>query len=203
MAQADVLTLDQERLFTGSLYGKRILAELDAISRELAERNREISALLITEEQALTEKRQTLDAETFRPLADAFDTKVIRLREEQDARIVALQRRRDQERREFTQRVLPVLSDLAIETGAVAILDERAVILSADRIDITDRAITRVNELLGDGGDLSRSGDAVPLEETEEAAPQAPASLAPETFQDDPDAAPGSPMPAIETPTEP
>lgn len=154
MLPAQVLTLDQDRLFSESLYGQRVLREVEQVSSELAERNRAISAELTAEEQALTEQRKTLSPEEFRPLADAFDAKVIRLREEQDERIRDLQRRRDLERRAFMQRVIPVLSDLVREAGAVAILDERAVILSADQIDATDSAIARVNSLLGDGGTL-------------------------------------------------
>jgi Skp family chaperone for outer membrane proteins len=191
MAPAQILILDQERLFSDSRYGLRVQAELEKISNDLAERNRWISAELRAEEQELTERRGTLSPEEFRPLADAFDTKVVRLREEQDARIRELQRRRDQERRLFTQRALPVLSNLAGEAGAVAILDERAVILSADRIDITDQAIQRVDELLGDGGNLAapEAGDGLP-----------PVDRAPEP--EAVDQQPGSPAPGVAAPLD-
>ncbi|SFC56312.1 OmpH family outer membrane protein [Tropicimonas isoalkanivorans] len=191
MAAAQILILDQERLFSDSKYGLRVQAELEKISNDLAERNQLISAELRAEEQELTERRSSLSPEEFRPLADAFDTKVVRLREEQDARIRELQRRRDQERRVFTQRVLPVLSNLAGEAGAVAILDERAVILSADRIDVTDQAIQRVDELLGDGGEL--------------AAPEPGEDLPPADNAPDPEAVdqlPGSPSPGVVVPLD-
>ncbi|MFD0978567.1 OmpH family outer membrane protein [Tropicimonas aquimaris] len=166
--ETPVLTLDQDRLFSDTLYGKRVLAELEQVSSELAELNREISAQLTAEEQRLTEQRQTMSPEQFRPLADAFDAKVVQLRDEQDARIRDLQRRRELERRVFMQRVIPVLSELVREVGAVAILDERAVILSADQIDVTESAIARIDSLVGDGGDLAPVSDgtgAVPAEE--------------------------------------
>ncbi len=152
--QVPVLTLNQDRLYSETLFGKRLQAEFDEASRELAERNRLLTAELTEEERALTEARKGLSAEDFRPLADAFDVKVTKMREDQDARILALQRRRDLQRRAFTGRILPILSELVRDSGAVAILDDRAVILSSDLIDVTDRAITRIDAILGHGGGL-------------------------------------------------
>lgn len=150
---AQVLTLDQDRLFAETLMGQRLQGELDRSSQALAERNRQVSQSLRDEEQALTEQRKTLPTDEFRALADAFDKKVVRLREEQDARIGELQRQQEDDRLSFQRRVLPILSEVIRDSGAVAILDNRAVILSADSIDVTDRAIERINEVLGDGAE--------------------------------------------------
>ena len=159
-AAPQILTLDQERLFTETLYGKRLAAEIEQVTEELAQRNRDISADLAAEEKDLTERRKQLSAQDFRPLAEAFDQKVIRLREEQDAKIVALQRQRDQERRDFSARVMPILQQIVAEVGGLAILDQRAVILSAEQIDVTDRAIARIDELIGDGAQFGPATDA-------------------------------------------
>jgi Skp family chaperone for outer membrane proteins len=104
LPQSPVLTLDEERLFTGSAFGKRVLAELMAAERELAAENR-----------ALEEE------------------------------LVAAERQR------FFEAAVPVLGDLAREAGAVAILSRQAIILSFDRIDVTDAAIARLDATLGDG----------------------------------------------------
>ncbi|WP_116132033.1 OmpH family outer membrane protein [Tropicimonas sp. IMCC34043] len=146
-----ILTLDQERLFSETLYGKRLVSEVERVSEELAQRNRDVSAELAAEEKDLTEQRKQMTLQQFRPLADAFDEKVVRLRKEQDDKIVALQRQRDQERHAFSVRILPILRDIVAEVGGLAILDERAVILASDQIDITDRAIAQIDERLGDG----------------------------------------------------
>ena len=52
---APFLTLDQDRLFSESAFGKRVAAELDSRSQALATENREIEAELYAEEQALTD----------------------------------------------------------------------------------------------------------------------------------------------------
>ena len=154
-----VVTLDQDRLFVESLYGQRVAREIEEAGEELATENRRIEAELIAEERALTERRAELPPEEFRPLADAFDEKVTRLRQEQDAKARALQRRSEVERRAFLQQAIPVLSRLVAERGALVILDDRAVLLAAESIDITDEAIAEVDALLGDGADLDPPPD--------------------------------------------
>ncbi len=151
LQSSPVLTLDQERLFLASAYGARVMREIEAASRALAAENREIEAQLEAEEKDLTNRRATLTAAGFRPLADAFDAKVVDIRRVQDEKLATLNGRRDLERQVFYQAVAPVLGDLVREAGAVAILDARAVFLSADRIDITDEAIARIDQLLGAG----------------------------------------------------
>lgn len=158
----EVLTLDQERLFQGSGVSERVSAEIERLRQELAEENARIEAELIAEELALTEQRPTMDPEAFRELADAFDQKVQALRAEQDAKLVRLQQLRDEERQNFVRQITPVLTAIVRERGAVVVLDRRAVVLSADAIDITEEAIRRVNAAL----------DATPVPPALETAPE-------------------------------
>lgn len=140
-----VLTIDPERLFLGSRLGRRLTEELEAALRELAAENRSLEARLAAEERALTEQRATMSPEDFRPLAEAFDRKVEEFRRTQDAKSRALNRRREEDRQRFLEAALPVLAQLLAESGASVILDRRAVFLSFDDIDITDRAIERLD----------------------------------------------------------
>ena len=146
-----VLTLDQDRLFQASAFGQRVLREIDASAAALTAENREIEVLLATEEKNLTTRRAAMTAAEFRPLADAFDAKVVAIRAAQEEKLATLNSRRDLERQAFYRAAAPVLGDLVRDAGAVAILDARAVFLSADRIDVTDEAIVRVDQLLGAG----------------------------------------------------
>ena len=140
-----ILVIDQERLFSESRLGERISSQLEQRADELAAENRRIEAELIADELDLTERRAELPPQEFRALADAFDEKVQRLRAQQDAKEMELQERREEERQNFLNRIGPVVSALAQERGAVAILDRRAVFLAAGSIDVTDEAIERLN----------------------------------------------------------
>lgn len=154
-ASSVILIIDQDRLFTETNLGERALRELDDQARALAAENRRIEAELLAEERELTEQRPTLSPESFTELADAFDAKVQRLREEQDAKSRELARLREERRQAFFGEIGDVLSDITRERGAVVMLDRRQVFLALDSIDVTDEAIRRINAALGDGGDIA------------------------------------------------
>ena len=144
--QSPVLVIDQDRLFSETQLGARAQEELEASAQELANENQRIEAELIARERELTELRPTLPPEEFRELADEFDARVERIRTEQDEKARDLNRARDDARQAFFQDVAGIISGIVREKGAVVVIDRRDVFLSADRIDITDEAIERVNE---------------------------------------------------------
>lgn len=162
LSVSPILVIDQERLFSDSRLGERISSEIEAATETLAAENRRIEAELVAEELSLTERRGGLPPEEFRALADAFDAKVQRLRAEQDEKERALQARGEAERQAFLNSILPVLGAIARERGAVAILDRRAVFLSAERIDVTDEAISRLNAAIDQQGRPLQDEDATP-----------------------------------------
>jgi Skp family chaperone for outer membrane proteins len=146
-----ILTVDQEGLFQRSAFGARAEADLSAEAAALAAENRKIEADLAEEERRLTEQRATMDPVAFRALAAQFDEKVVEIRRTQDQKGRELARRPEEARQEFFRAALDILADLVRERGAVAILDNRAILISADAIDVTDEAIRRIDEVLGDG----------------------------------------------------
>lgn len=149
-----VLTITQDRLFSGTLYGQAVQARIEAASLALQTENRKIEADLEAEESTLTTRRAVLPPAEFRALADAFDTKVEGIRAAQEAKARALTKSQEQGRQLFFDTAVPILAALMSELGAVAILNKEAIVLSFDTIDITDRAIVRIDAVLGDGSDL-------------------------------------------------
>lgn len=147
-----VLTIDLERLFEDTAYGRRVSREIEARATELATENRRIEAELIEEERALTEQRADLSVEEFRALADAFNVKVDRIRQEQDGKTRDVQQLRDVERQRFFGQIGPVLSALVRDRRAAVVLDRRSVFISAESADVTDEAISRIDAEIGDGG---------------------------------------------------
>lgn len=146
---SQILTIDQDRLFSETQLGVDTLAALEEQAQALAAENQRIEAELIAEERDLTEKRAELDPEAFRELANAFDERVQQFRAEQDEKVRQLNRSRDEARSRFFRDVATIISGIVREKGAVVVVDRRDVFLSADSIDITDEAIRRVNEAEG------------------------------------------------------
>lgn len=144
-----VLTLDQDRMYSASLFGKRVQDDLTADSTELAHENRKIEAALEEEERRLTDDRSGMDADAFQTLATDFDQRVIGIRQAQSAKSDSIRRQAEAERVRFFEAAFPILLQLVEETGAIAILNNSAIIFSVRQIDITDAAIARIDAAIG------------------------------------------------------
>ncbi len=146
-----ILVVDTNRLFAETLFGRRVAAELEAESAVLSAENRQIEADLTAEEKALTEQRAEMTPEAFRAEADAFDAKVQRIRNEQEAKARRLAEESDNAQRRFLGVARPVLEALMRESGASVLLDSRTVLLSTDVVNVTDLAVARIDDAIGDG----------------------------------------------------
>lgn len=147
-----ILTIDNERLFLSSDFGRRVAREIEMNGNELATENRQIEAELAQEEQDLTDRRSSMSPEKFRPLADAFDERVQESRQAQAAKSRNLNEFLDKEREIFLNAAGPVLQELMVEFGATVVLERRTVFISSNSSDITSAAIERLNEKLGENG---------------------------------------------------
>lgn len=145
-----VLTVDLDKLFAQSGYGKQVSARFDTAMQELRDENQRIVTALSQEEQDLTAERDTLDHDVFRAKADAFDAKVQQTRSERDTRQAEIEANRNRARSAFLDQAFPVLEEIARERSAAVVMDSRAVLLKADFVDITDEAIRRLDERLPD-----------------------------------------------------
>lgn len=150
LPQSAILTISSERMFAESAFGRRVAREIESQSEVLATENRRIEVELTAEEKDLTDSRPDMAPDDFRALADAFDAKVQDIRRRQDAKARALVQFQEDEQVRFLQAARPVLVELMRESGAGAILERSSVFLSANAIDITELAITRLNEVLGE-----------------------------------------------------
>lgn len=159
---SQVLTLDQDRLYEETLYGKALEARAIAANQALAAENRSIEQGLAAEEADLTQKRPTMAASAFQALADAFDAKVEQVRKDQAAKIEAMKLQREEGRKAFFQASIPILAEVMQQLGAFAILNRSAVVLAFDAIDVTDRAIKALDEKLGDGSAQGTATQSLP-----------------------------------------
>ena len=145
-----VLSINQQRLFEDSAFGKASLARLEASSRTLQAEVRKIESDLEIEERLLTERRATMPQAEFQPLAIAFDDKVEKLREAWGAKDRELKRQRDLDQQQFFEIAAPILAEVMRDLGATVLLDQSSVILSLDRVDITQLAIERIDARLAE-----------------------------------------------------
>lgn len=150
-APLQIMTIDPEALFSGSLWGQRVQADLERQRRDIAAENERLEKQFATEEQELTRLRATLSAEDFRKRADDFDKRVVEVRQERDKIAQEWQSSEDRARAAFLNAALPVLAQLMKERGATVVLDQRAIFVSAQSADVTPVLIERLNAELGAG----------------------------------------------------
>ncbi len=151
IVRSPILTIDSDRLFNGSAFGLRVLADFEASGRALEAENRAIEADLQEEERLLTDQRPGMTPEAFRALADAFDTKVEQIRSEQNAKLRVLTQRRENARRVFFSTATPVLENVMASAGAAVIVESRSIFMSAGAIDVTQTVIDLLDQEIGDG----------------------------------------------------
>lgn len=172
--QSPVLTIHQQRLFEESDFGRYSLDRLEAESRDLQAEIRKIESDLEIEERLLTERRANLAPDDFLPLAKAFDDKVEKIRAAWGAKDRDLKRQRDLDQQKFFEAAVPILAELMQDMGAIMLIDQSSVILSLDRVDITQTAIDRINARLAKAPTAAPNQQAAPRSgQTPEATPPA------------------------------
>lgn len=154
-AAVGILTVDQDALFQRSAWGRRAQAGIEAAGAAIQRENQRLFEQLSAEEAALTEQRKTLPPAEFRQQAEAFDTRATKIRRERAQAVDDLNASAEADRAAFYRAALPVMGALMAEREALVVLDRRSVFASAQSIDITEALIARLDEVLGDGADLS------------------------------------------------
>ncbi|MEM7731588.1 MAG: OmpH family outer membrane protein [Pseudomonadota bacterium] len=149
--RSEILVIDPERVFEGSRLGRSMLAQHQAEREALAAANEKLAAELEAEEQRLTGIRSETDPSEFRDMADAFDTRVQEIRADSERRVRDLERAFERLPSQFLAQVEQIILDEMRAAGGIVLLDQRSVILRADVVDITDRAIARIDDEFGDG----------------------------------------------------
>lgn len=139
------LVINQERILSGSETGKKLLAEEEQARDALRTEARAIDSAFEAEEQLLTELRATLSVEEFRAKADDFDARVVKARQDQDARSSSLAQDLDRRRRQFYAVVGPILVTLMGRYQAQAIFDENSVLVVDEMLNITENVIAEID----------------------------------------------------------
>lgn len=145
-------TIDDERLFRDSQFGRRVAEEIETASRALEAENDQLLEELTAREAELTEQRAEMTVEAFRAAANAFDIQAEEIRRSQAEKRQRLVQFEESERRRFFGVTTQVLQDVLEDVGGQVLIDARAVIIGLPGMDMTDDAIAAMDDAIGDGG---------------------------------------------------
>lgn len=138
--------LDADRLFSESRFGQTFILDFETQAAVIAEENQKIEQALEAEELELTRLRNTENPENFNELAEAFDEKANRIREERRLKTQELVEFREKSQQIFFNQVGPVLINLMREKRIAIIVEREAVVLSLPTVDLTSDAIRRIDQ---------------------------------------------------------
>ncbi len=151
-AAVSIRTIDDERLFRQSLFGRRVADEIGRASRALEAENDRLLEELTAQEAELTEQRAEMSVEEFRAAATAFDAFAEEARRSQAEKRQRLTQFEEAERRRFFASSEAVLQRVLEQVGGDILIDARAVIIARPGLDMTDAAIAGMDDEIGDGG---------------------------------------------------
>lgn len=146
-----ILTIDPQALFMQSAWGQRVNDSISAESKQIEAENDRLADQFSREEQELTALRGSLPADEFRRRADEFDKRVVEVRRQRDGLLRTLDTRFEAERNAFFRAALPILAQLMKERGAQVVLDQSAIFVAAQAVDVTDDLVARVDSEIGAG----------------------------------------------------
>ena len=112
--QSGLFTVDMNKLFRSSDFGKKIISANNKARLELQNENEELESELPSEEKELSEQRKILSLEDFQPKALEFDKKVSIIRTEQNEKEENLKNINKLEKGGLSGKPLEVKSNLLI-----------------------------------------------------------------------------------------
>ncbi len=140
-----ILVVDMLRIRSDTAAGKDMAQKINdfrqRIDADLAERG----AALRREEQRLAEERPKLSVDEFNSRVRAFEQQVFANREFSERASRRLQLVRATGTKLLRERVTAVLAKIMVARDAQVMLDASQIVISVDRLDITDEAIKRLD----------------------------------------------------------
>ncbi len=156
--QLPVASINRDKLFAESAYGRALRAKMAIRQKQLVAENDRLLADLEREERELTELRKQTTPIDFAPLAEAFDVKANRIRQQQNEKLLALNKQLETARFTFFRSTEIVIRKLMFERGIIYVLNEQAILMSTGEGNITGEVMKRLDALF-DSGALRVTGE--------------------------------------------
>jgi len=143
-----ILIVDMQRIKSETSAGRDMRSKTIEIRRRIQAGIAARSERLRAEERRLAEERENLDPEDFRRQVVSFEQQVFANREFSEQESRRLQGLLSQASTLLREQATAVLAEIMRERKAEVMLDSTQIVLSVDRLDITDEAIRMLDRVL-------------------------------------------------------
>ena len=103
---------------------------------------------IINEQNLLIESQAIMAPEAFETKKNEYESKVQNYNNERQAKLMKIDELIAISRNDVLNALKPILEDISNEKGITILLEKGSVMLSADKMDITDEVLKKLNKLL-------------------------------------------------------
>ena len=147
-SETSIAIIDLNKILTESKAAEKAGKDIDNISTNIQDEMKISDDEIIAEQQKLIEQQAIIAPEAFEIKAGEFETKAKLYEVERQEKLLKIDQIIQDARNTILESMKPILESLSEELEITIILEKGTVILSTDKMDITDIVLKRLNKEL-------------------------------------------------------
>ena len=122
--------------------------QIEEIAKEIENEIKLSDEEIIKEQNLLIESQSIMAPEAFESKRNAYESKVQNYNNERQSKLVKIDELIAVSRNEILSAIKPILEDVSNEKGLTIILEKTSVMLNAEKMDITNEVLKKLNKSL-------------------------------------------------------
>lgn len=122
--------------------------QIEEIAKEIENEIKLSDEEIIKEQNLLIESQSIMAPEAFESKRNAYESKVQKYNNERQSKLVKIDELIAVSRNEILSAIKPILEDISNEKGITIILEKTSVMLNAEKMDITNEVLKKLNKTL-------------------------------------------------------
>ena len=122
--------------------------QIEEIAKEIENEIKLSDEEIIKEQNLLIESQSIMAPEAFESKRNAYESKVQKYNNERQSKLVKIDELIAVSRNEILSAIKPILEDVSNEKGITIILEKTSVMLNAEKMDITNEVLKKLNKSL-------------------------------------------------------
>ncbi len=140
--------IDLNKILTDADAAKAAASQIEAIAIEIETEIKLSDEEIIEEQNLLIESQSIMAPEAFAAKRDEYESKVQKYNNERQSKLMRIDELIAVSRNDVLSSMKPILEEISNEKGITIILEKTSIMLSAEKMDITDEVLKKLNKLL-------------------------------------------------------
>ncbi len=120
--------------------------QIEKIAIDIEEEIKKSDEVILKEQNMLIESQSIMAPEAFESKKNEYEVKVQNYNNERQAKLIKIDELIAISRNDVLNALKPILEDISNEKGITILLEKGSVMLSADKMDITDEVLKKLNK---------------------------------------------------------